>query len=462
MPEAVVIQPMADMPAADDARRLRVFDRAVLVTILSRVLGIVTAPICLLFTIQYLSEAERGYHFTFFSLLGFSALFDGGVSFSAQQFISREAAHLRVSPAKRLEGPAEGVARLSALFRQTCRWYSRAGVAFGVLMLAAGSGFFWATAKDDVAWQIPWLLCVATAAVSLVTSPLTSLITGIGRVESIAASNAARTFAAAVALCGLLACGAGLYAGPLSGLAGFIVWLIAMLVRWMPLLRQTTTCGAAAAPIDWGAQVWPMQWRMAVSIACGFFIFRAITPAVFSTCGSIEAGRFGLTQMAIDFAAQVSSSWLAVRTPLMAKLHSLRSTASLDRLFHSTFWISVAAYCGCIAMGMGLLWALRPFYPRFVEAFLGPVPFALLAVWTLTNQLLQLFATYCRTTGNEPFMVISIASAAATLLGTLGFGLLSGMSGIAVWLAVHNAVVFVPWGLFIYRQVRASAAHGQA
>ena len=457
MPEAVVIQPMADMPAAD-ARRLRVFDRAVLVTILSRVLGIITAPVSLLFTIQYLSDAERGYHFTFFSLLGFSALFDGGVSFSAQQFISREAAHLRVSPENRLEGPAEGIARLSALFRQTCSWYSRAGVAFGVLMLAAGSGFFWATAKDDVAWQIPWLLCVATAAVSLVTSPLTSLITGIGRVESIAASNAVRTFAAAVTLCGLLVCGAGLYAGPLSVLAGFIVWLITMLARWLPLLRQTTTIGAAAAPIDWGAQVWPMQWRMAVSMACGFFIFRAITPAVFSTCGAVEAGRFGLTQMAIDFAAQVSSSWLAVRTPLMAKLHSLRSTAALDRLFRSTFWISVAGYCGCIAIGMIMLWALRPFHPRLVDAFLGPFPFGLLAIWMLSNQIVAVLAVYCRTAGTEPFMFLSIASAWATLLGTIGIGSLAGMSEIAFWLAVHNSLIFVPWAWFIYSQARATIA----
>jgi hypothetical protein len=461
VPEAVLIQPMADMPADADSR-LRVFDRAVLVTIVARVLGLVTAPVCLLFTIQYLSEAERGYHYTFFSLLGFGALFDGGVSFSAQQYISREAAHLRVSPANLLEGSAEGVARLSGLFRHTCRWYACAALVFGAVILVAGCWFFWCMAKDDVAWQIPWLLCVATAVISMGVSPLTSLITGIGRIESIAASNAARTVASAVTLCGLLACGAGLYAGPLSGIAGFIVWLVAMLARWFPLVRQAAACEPAAVPVNWGAQVWPMQWRMAVSIACGFFIFRAITPVVFSTCGPIEAGKFGLTQMAIDFAAQVSSSWLAVRTPLMAKLHSLRSTASLDRLFQSTFWISLAGYCGCIAMGMGLLWALRPFHPRLVDAFLGPMPFALLAAWTLSNQLLQLFATYCRTAGNEPFMVISIASAAATLLGALGFGSLAGMPGIAIWLAVHNAVVFVPWGWFIYRQVRATVAHEHA
>jgi hypothetical protein len=459
MAEAAVVQPVADSPAAG-GRGLWAFDRAVLVTILSRILGIVTAPLSLYFTIQYLSDAERGYHYTFFSLLGFSALFDGGVSFSAQQFISREAARLGVTPDGLLVGPAQGVARLSALFRQTCRWYSRAAVAFAVVLLLAGGGFFWATAKDDVPWQIPWLLCVVTSAVSLVTSPLIALITGIGRVESIAASNAARTFASAVTLCGLLACGAGLYAGPLSGLAGFIVWLSAMLIRWLPLVRQTVHCETAAEPINWGAQVWPMQWRMAVSIACGFFIFRAITPAVFSTCGSVEAGRFGLTQMAIDFAAQVSSSWLAVRTPLMAKLHSLRSSAALDRLFRSTFWISVAGYCGCIAMGMGLLWLLRPLHPRLADSFLGTVPFILLAAWTLTNQMIAVLAAYCRTAGTEPFMVLSVASAITTLLGSLAFGTMAGMIGIAFWLAVHNAIVFVPWASMIYKQVRATPNYG--
>ena len=449
----------ADSPPAG-VLGLRVFDRAVMVTILSRVLGLVTAPLNLYFTIQYLSEAERGYHFTFFSLLGFSALFDGGVSFSAQQFISREAAHLRVSQDSRLAGSAEGVARLSALFRQTCRWYSRAALAFGALLLVGGGGFFWATAKDDLPWQIPWLLCVATSSVSLITSPLTSLIAGIGRVESIATSNAARTFASAVALCVLLASGAGLYAGPISGLVGFTVWLFAMLGRWLPLVRQTAECDPAAKPVNWVTQVWPMQWRMAVSIACGFFIFRAITPVVFSTSGAIMAGKFGLTQMAIDFALQVSSAWLAVRTPLMAKLHSLRSQATLDRVFRSTFLLSVAGYCICVAAGMGFLWVLRPVYPHLVNAFLGPIPFALLAVWTLSNQLLQLFATYCRTAGSEPFMSISIASAGATLLGSFAFGSLAGILGIAGWLAVHNAVIFVPWGWFIYRQVRASVAHG--
>jgi type IV secretory pathway TrbD component len=111
---------------------------------------------------------------------------------------------------------------------------------------------------------------------------------------------------------------------------------------------------------------------------------------------------------------------------------------------------------------MGVLWALKPFHPRLVDAFLGPFPFVLLAAWTFSNQLLQLFATYCRTAGNEPFMVISIASAAATLLGTLGFGSLAGIQGIAIWLVAHSAVVFVPWGWFIYRHVRAEVAHEQA
>lgn len=107
-------------------------------------------------------------------------------------------------------------------------------------------------------------------------------------------------------------------------------------------------------------------------------------------------------------------------------------------------------------MGMGLLWLMRPFNPRFFAAFLEPVPFGLLAAWTLSNQLLALFATYCRAAGNEPFMGVSITSAVATLLGATGFGWMAGVPGITLWLAVHNAIFFVPWGWVIFRQVRAT------
>jgi len=463
VPESVVVPAGSEASGVGGPAGQRILDRAVLVTVLSRVLGIVTAPIGLLFTIQFLTDAERGYYYTFFSLLGFSALLDGGVSATVQHFISREAAQLVVSSDRMLEGNATNVARLAGLFRQTCRWYLRAAVVFAILLWLIGGAFFLMTARNDgIRWEVPWVLCVVAASLSLAASPLIALITGIGRVETIATSNALRLLTSTAALCALLWWGAGLYAGPISGLFGVIVWLMAIVGRWLPLIRQVSRHKTAAEPIDWSSQIWPMQWRMAVSIACGFFIFRAITPIVFSTSGAVEAGRFGLTQMAIDFAAQVSSSWLAVRTPLMAKLHSLRSTAALESLFRSTFWVGVLGYCACIVLGMGLLWLLRPLHPKFANAFLGTAPFLLLAVWTLTNQVLVLFATYCRTAGTEPFMAISVASAIATLLGSMLAGTVAGMTGITVWLAVHNAVLFVPWAWLIYRDVRVSTVHGSA
>jgi hypothetical protein len=112
-------------------------------------------------------------------------------------------------------------------------------------------------------------------------------------------------------------------------------------------------------------------------------------------------------------------------------------------------------------MGMGMLWALRPFHPRLGDAFLGPVPFVWLAIWTLSNQIIAVLAMYCRTAGTEPFVLLSIASAWATLLGTLVVGSLAGMSGVALWLAMHNVLVFVPWAWFIFRRARATIADEQ-
>jgi hypothetical protein len=35
--------------------------------------------------------------------------------------------------------------------------------------------------------------------------------------------------------------------------------------------------------IDWWKEVWPFQWRIAISYACGFFIFQLFNPVLFST-----------------------------------------------------------------------------------------------------------------------------------------------------------------------------------
>jgi hypothetical protein len=248
----------------------------------------------------------------------------------------------------------------------------------------------------------------------------------------------------------------------LSSLFGVALLAFTVLVRWYPLVRQIVRFPAAATPINWMHQVWPMQWRMAVSMACGYFIFRAITPIVFITSGAISAGRFGLTQVAIDFASQVSSSWLMVRTPTLAKMHSLQMFAKRNQTFRATFSLTLAVYAGCIVLGMVVLETLEPFHPRLASAFLDKGTFLLLAAWAFGNQILQLWATYCRTAGAEPFMKISIASAVATLLGSIPTGYLGGVTGIAVWLAIHNVVLFLPWGWALYRTVRETGVHEPA
>jgi O-antigen/teichoic acid export membrane protein len=59
-------------------------------------------------------------------------------------------------------------------------------------------------------------------------------------------------------------------------------------------------------------------------------------------------------------------------------------------------------------------------------------------------------------------MKISIASAVATLLGSIPAGYLGGVTGIAVWLAIHNAVLFLPWGWALYRTSRDHVYHVQS
>ncbi len=45
--------------------------------------------------------------------------------------------------------------------------------------------------------------------------------------------------------------------------------------------------------ISWRREVWPFQWKIAVSWLCDYFIFQLFTPVLFAFRGPVEAGQDG-------------------------------------------------------------------------------------------------------------------------------------------------------------------------
>jgi len=403
------------------------------------------------FSVKYLTDAERGYYYTFFSLLGFSYLFDGAAAFTVQQKISQLCARTTLSGSSTLEGDHESICQVAELFRATARWYGLASFIFAGCVAAIGGLFFLVTSSDSVeVWGLPWLLSVLTASLSLAASHVPALIHGISRVDSVAIAQVGRTLFSSIVLCGSLAAGWRLYAAPISGIVGVVVWLGILRFSWRSLLGQLREQPSPIQSISWGHEIWPMQWRMALSNTAGFFIYRVLTPIVFSLFGPVTAGRFGMTQMAIDYVTQISYSWLTVRTPQMSMLWATKAYVELGRVFRATTAMTVVTFILGIIGGMAMLAILRGVIPAVPDAFLAPSEFLTLAAWGLANVLIACFATFGRSGGMERFTRLSLVFAASTTGGGACVAYLFGAVALYCWLALSSFCVFVPWAAAIY------------
>jgi O-antigen/teichoic acid export membrane protein len=81
-------------------------DRAIVVTVLSQMLRVLTGPVSVVALAKCLSDEELGYYYTFQPLLGLSVFLELGFSQNIVQFTAHEASRLTLSKEGALSGDA--------------------------------------------------------------------------------------------------------------------------------------------------------------------------------------------------------------------------------------------------------------------------------------------------------------------------------------------------------------------
>ena len=114
-------------------------DRAVAFTVLARGWSSLAGIGTLTLIARFLSPAEQGFYYTFYSLVAIQIVFELGFSVVILQTASHEAAHLTISPDGAISGPAREHGRLASVLQKAVRWYSIAGILMAVTLLPLGS-----------------------------------------------------------------------------------------------------------------------------------------------------------------------------------------------------------------------------------------------------------------------------------------------------------------------------------
>jgi len=403
---------------------------------------------------RFLSSVEQGYYYTFGSLVALQIVFELGFSFVILQVASHERADLSISSEYEISGNPLSHSRLASVIQKSVRWYSVAALLMTATLLPAGLYFFYrhSHSGSTVHWQLPWCSAALMAALNFQLDPLLSFFEGCGYVAEIARLRVVQSVLGSVLAWAALTTRHGLYAPSMMLLgmaAGSLVWLFGKRTLLSGLLKYHT----GENRVRWNEEVWPFQWRIAVSWFCGYFLFWIFNPVLFAFRGPVEAGQMGMSLSLANAIQAIALSWVSTKSAPFGNLIARKEFQQLD----ITFFQALRQSSGVSVVGALLAW-LGCFYLNlqhfsFANRLLDPFTLGILLLYMIVNVVIGSEAYYLRAHKHEVFFVNSLIGAAAVTLCTFVFARYYGATGIVVSCCLLNLGGLV-WATHKFRKYR--------
>ena len=431
-------------------------DRAVAYTLASRGWQIIAGLITIIFIGHYLSPIQQGFYYTFSSILALQVFFELGLTYVILQFASHEKARLEWTLLRTLDGSEPAKERLSQLLHLSLRWYGIAALLMIVFIIP--TGFILFGKSPDAAhagkWQFAWFWLVITTGSALFMSPVFAILEGCGLVADIARLRTTQDITAYLMFWLALFLGAGLLAVPVLQTIRVVISFLWLLRHYRSFIGALTRPKDSTVPLSWWNEIWPMQWRIALSWISGFFIFNLFNPILFAYFGAAEAGKMGMSLSIAGALNLMSMTWVNTKIPMFGQLVALKKFAELDRLFFGMLKFALVVSMAGGSVLMLILSLLRKYHVPLSERVLDPIPFGLLLATAVVNVIVFSEAAYLRAYKEEPFLLNSLVGAIISALVCYVFGRSYGAIGMAYGYFGVTLLVGLTWATWVFRSKR--------
>ncbi|AMR32928.1 hypothetical protein A0256_16635 [Mucilaginibacter sp. PAMC 26640] len=426
-------------------------DGAIAFTLLTRVIQALGGFGSVVFIGLFLSGDERGYFYTFSSILAIQVFFELGLSGIITQYTAHECAHLQWIHGS-LAGNDYHKSRLSSLLRFFIKWFGVISILLFFILLASGCYFFSTFNQNpSVNWRSPWiLLCLATS-LNLFIDPLLAFLDGLGEVKDMAKVRLVQKTANVILLFLFFGLGFKLYSSALASLLSILINYVQIFFtsRRYKLVAIWKLQGKEV--INYMTEIFPFQWRIALSWASGYFIFQLFNPVIFAFDGAVAAGQMGMSLQILNGISGLSMSWITTKVPKMSALIATKLFGELDQLFNRTLRSLIFVSCSIVIVFYGFYFVFYYFNNPLSQRFLPPIPLTALCVVTIINQFIFSWATYLRCHKQEPFLLNSVVIGSICALSTFGLGNYYGMKGVVFGYSAISIFISLPWAFFIFR-----------
>lgn len=433
-------------------------DKAIAYSSGARVIQGFTGVGSMFFISTFLTGVEQGFYFTFGSILALQVFFELGLTGIMTQYVAHEASHLTLDENAVYQGEEKYKSRLASLVRFCMKWYAVIASLLFFFLLVAGYVYFnkYGSQQDEaVDWWTPWILICIGTAIKMFQSPLNSIVTGLGFVKETSKIGFWQQIIIPTFTWIGLACGFKLYVTGISYILSVILWQ-AMAIRmglWRIVINLLKV--NVIERVAYMSEIFPYQWKIALSWVSGYFIFQLFNPVLFATEGAVVAGQMGMTLQALNAIQSFSLSWLNTKVPLYSKLIALRDFKQLDSIFIKTLKEMSSICLALLASFYFFIVVLR--LTRFemngtifAECFLDYFPMLLMMIPVFESQFVNSWATYLRCHKQEPMLYQSVVMGISSCLSTFILGRIFGLYGIVIGYFCICTFVSLPWAYYIF------------
>lgn len=430
-------------------------DHSIFYSISARLLSAGGNIVVLTLIMLFITKEEQGYYYTFGSLVAMQVFFELGLNGIITQYVAHEYVNIHFDENFNLIGDERSISRLSSILHFCFKIFFKLSIIFFLVVFIFGFLFFkkYNNSLSNLNWAYPWCLLVFATSLMLFLNPFCSFIEGLGEVRGISKLRFFQQIFTLLTTTFVLLLKGNLYA---LGISMLVSCMVVIFYVYFTYKNQLVSIYKAIAnfKINYWDEIFPYQWKIALSWISGYFIFQLFNPVLFATDGPIIAGQMGMTIQALNGISSLSMSWITTKIPIFSTYVAKRNFIELDITFNKTLKQLSIVNLFLLTFFITLIYILNHFNIEFGNRFLPLTAILLLSFVTFLNQFVFSWAAYLRCHKQEPYLVPTIITSLLIISSTLFLGNKFGLYGIIFGYTFIALVIGVPWCYFIFRSKR--------
>jgi len=432
-------------------------DRAVSLGAMARTWSGAAGLVTMLLIGTRLTPEAQGIFYTFLGIISARTLAELAFSQLVTQFAAHEWPRLSLAPGGRIVGDEVARDRLAALLRIAIKWYGGGGLVIAVVLLVAGMVIF-GRSNLAIEWQGPWIAFALVGALDLLLVGLQAFLDGCHQVARMQLFRLERAVVYALLLWVGLWFDYSLWALPTATAIGMAWSAVVIARRYGPALSDLLRHRGQHS-ISWGDEIWPFQWRLAISSVSAYVTFGLVTPVLFEVRGAVEAGRFGMTWSLLTYVYSISALIMETRAPIFGALVARRDYQSLDRLAWRTGIVTTFMTALGSASIVAVTWALDYFALSFASRLLTVSDTILLALAFVIILASGPMGHFMRAHKREPLVWVALTSCILCVSVAFGGAHLWGITGVAVGYLLVGTLWILPMVTVAFWRFRRTYVH---